>query len=78
MGLSAGVPCLEVVLRTMHHWGFRGKANTIPGPSRTAFRDDSEHDSGMTSNRDSDGKPNTFRAVSEWVFDIIAECFPQA
>ena len=59
-------------------WGIRGKANTIPGPSRTAFRDDSEHDSGMMSNKDSDGKPNTFRAVSEWVFDIIPECFPQA
>jgi hypothetical protein len=31
----------------------------------------------MMSNKYSDGKPNTSRAVSEWVFDIIPECFPQ-
>jgi hypothetical protein len=31
----------------------------------------------MMSNKDSDAKPNSFRALSEWAFDMIPECFPQ-
>src|SRR5262245_20836445 len=46
-------------------WGIRGKMNATPRRRRTAFRDDSEQDSGMKVNTDSARKPNTFRPTTE-------------
>ena len=40
--------------------GFRGKAGTFPKSSRSAFRNEAGHDSGMKPGTDSDFKPVTF------------------
>jgi hypothetical protein len=45
--------------------GFRGKAGTIPKSSRSPFRNEAGHDSGMKPVTDSDFKPVTFRRWSE-------------
>jgi hypothetical protein len=45
--------------------GFRGKSVTIPRSSRSAFRNDAGHDSGMNPVSDSDFKPVTFGWLSE-------------
>jgi hypothetical protein len=45
--------------------GFRGKAGGIPGLIRSAFRNQSGHDSGMNPGRDSDLNPVSFRRLSE-------------
>jgi hypothetical protein len=39
--------------------GIRAKAVAIPGGTRSAFRDDSDHRSGLKAITDSDGKPIT-------------------
>jgi len=44
---------------------FRGKAITIPKSSRSPFRNEADHDSGMMPITDSDFKPITFRRRSE-------------
>ena len=45
--------------------GFRGKAGAIPGSIRSAFRNESGHDSGMNPVTDSDIKPVTLGRLSE-------------
>jgi hypothetical protein len=45
--------------------GFRGKAGMIPGSIRSAFRNESGHDSGMNPVTDSDIKPVNLGRLSE-------------
>ena len=53
---------LDVMKDTFIHLecGFRGKAGTFPKSSRSAFRNEAGHDSGMKPGTDSDFKPVTF------------------
>jgi hypothetical protein len=46
-------------------WGIRAKAVAIPGCTRSAFRDDSDHRSGLKAIIDSDGKPITKWPIPE-------------
>jgi SpoIIAA-like len=50
------------VMFEMHDCGFRGKPITIPGSSRSPFRNDSDHDSGASRSRVP--KPITLRQGS--------------
>jgi hypothetical protein len=45
--------------------GFRGTAGGIPKSSRSAFRNEAGHDSGMKPGRDSDFEPVTFGPLPE-------------
>ncbi len=45
--------------------GFRAKAGRIPKSSRSAFRNEAGHDSGLKPVTDSDFKPVTFGRLSE-------------
>ena len=56
---------------------FRGKSVTVPGRSRSAFRNEAGHDSGMKPVTDSDFKPVTFWLVVGTLTGIISERFPQ-
>jgi hypothetical protein len=59
-------------------WGIRGKANTFRDEAEQYSGNDSEHDSGMMSNKDSDAKPNTFGVVGtgvrhgSWIYNSSA------
>jgi hypothetical protein len=46
-------------------WGFRGMPIAIPGPSRSAFRSETDHDSGMKAITYSDLKPISLGRLSE-------------
>jgi hypothetical protein len=50
---------IDIALK-MDLCGFRGKAGTFPKSSRSAFRNEAGHDSGMKPGTDSDFKPVTF------------------
>jgi hypothetical protein len=59
------------LLESHHHdragslCGFRGKAGTIPGSSRSAFQNEAGHDSGVNPVTDSDFKAVTLSHLSE-------------
>ena len=53
------------IARERHECGFRGKVGAIPGSIRSAFRNESGHDSGMNPVTDSDFKSVTLGHLSE-------------
>jgi hypothetical protein len=63
--LNAPQVSLAGFRRTSNYIGFRGKADTIPGSIRSAFRNEAGHNYGMNPVTDSDFKPVTCGHPSE-------------